>query len=158
MDTAEFRRIMGHFATGVAVVTSRDAATDAPCGLTVNTLTSVSLRPMLVLVCVEKGADSHDCILGAGCFAINLLTAEQERLSRRFASWDMEEKFRGILYRTEATGAPVLEEAMGWLDCRVWAAYPGGDHTIIVGEVVAGDVRDEPPLIYFRGGYGRFAT
>ncbi len=156
MDAAEFRRIMGHFATGVTVVTSRDAAGGTPCGLTVNTVTSVSLRPTLVLVCVEQGADSHDCIRGSGYFAINILTSDQERLSRRFAGWDVDEKFAGVAYRTEATGAPILEDAMGWLDCRVRADYPGGDHTIFVGEVVAGDVRDEAPLIYFRGGYGRF--
>lgn len=157
IDPAEFRRIMGHFATGVTVVTSLRGEEGAPCGLTANTVTSVSLRPPLILICVEKGADSHDCILEAGCFAVNILAVDQERLARRFASWEVDEKFRGLPIRTEVTGAPILEEAMGWMECRVWASYPGGDHTIIVGEVLDGDVRDEDPLIYYRSGYGRFS-
>jgi flavin reductase (DIM6/NTAB) family NADH-FMN oxidoreductase RutF len=157
MDPVEFRRIMGHFVTGVTIVTSRDPGTGAPCGLTANTFTSVSLEPTLVLTCVDREADSHDCIAEAGYFAINLLPVGEEDLSRRFATMEMEAKFSGVAHRTEVTGAPILEAAMGWLDCRVWATYPGGDHTIFVGEVLAGDAYDEAPLIYYRGDYGRLA-
>jgi flavin reductase (DIM6/NTAB) family NADH-FMN oxidoreductase RutF len=155
IERSEFRRVMGHFVTGVTVVaTWRGDGT--PCGLTANAVASVSLEPPLVLVCVEQAADSHDCIREAGVFSVNILAAEQERISRRFASWDLEDKFGGVAFRTGATGAPILEGALGWLDCRLWASYPGGDHTIFVGEVVEGDARQGTPLLYYRGGYGRF--
>jgi flavin reductase (DIM6/NTAB) family NADH-FMN oxidoreductase RutF len=156
IDPSEFRRVMGHFLTGVTVVATRQAGSGRPCGLTANAVTSVSLRPPLVLVWLEQGADTHDCIRASGFFSVNILAAEQERLSRRFASWDIEEKFEGVSYRTEVTGAPVLDGVLAWVDCRVWATYPGGDHTIFVGEVLAGDARDDGPLLYYRGGYGRF--
>lgn len=156
IEAYELRRVMGHFVTGVAVVATRVLGRDEPCGLTVNSLASVSLDPPLVLMCVDRQADSHDCILKAGCFSINVLAADQEDLSRRFASWDLDEKFQGVAYRTGETGAPILEESLAWLDCRVWASYPGGDHTIFVGEVVAADAVDGVPLVFYRGGYGRF--
>lgn len=158
MDAAEFRHIMGHFATGVTVVTSRDPASGQPCGLTANTMASVSLEPTLVLTCVDLTADSHDCILEAGFFAINILASNQESISRRFSRGDQAEKFIGVPYRTEATGAPILEDTLAWLDCRIWARYPGGDHTIIVGEVAAGGAVGRDPLLYFRGGYGEFVS
>ncbi|HWV58590.1 MAG TPA: flavin reductase family protein [Longimicrobiales bacterium] len=158
MDAAEFRRIMGHFAAGVAIVSTRDPATDVPRGLTASAVASVSLDPLLVLACVEHGADSHDCIEAYGSFAVNVLAAGQEALARRFAESPAEHKFEGVAHRTESTGAPVLEGALAWVDCRVWAAYPGGDHTIFVGEVEAGGARDDEPLIYFRGGYGRLSS
>lgn len=153
LDASEFRRIMGHFATGVTVVSSRDIEQHAPCALTVNAVASVAVEPMLVLVCIEHAADSHDCIIESGVFSINILAADQERLSRRFATWEAERKFEGIAYRAEATGAPVLDGVLAWLDCRIRATHPGGDHTIVVGEVEAGDARSGSPLIYFRSGY-----
>lgn len=158
MDAAEFRRIMGHFATGVAVVTTRDPDTGTPCGLTVSAFTSVSLEPLLVLVCIEKHADSHECIRRAGYFAVNILPFHGESLSRRFAGAEPLEKFQGVAFREERTGAPILEDAMGWLDCRVHAVHPAGDHSIFVGEVLAGDAHEDAPLIFFRGEYGRFAS
>jgi flavin reductase (DIM6/NTAB) family NADH-FMN oxidoreductase RutF len=155
IDPSEFRRIMGHFVTGVTVVASR-TATGAPCGLTANAVTSVSLDPPLVLVCIDRGADSHDCIRESGFFSVNILDADQERYGRRFANWEADVKFAGIGYRSEVTGAPVFEDALAWVDCRIWATYPGGDHTIFVGEVVAGDAREGTPLVYYRSGFGRF--
>jgi flavin reductase (DIM6/NTAB) family NADH-FMN oxidoreductase RutF len=152
----ELRRLMGHFVTGVVVVATMRPGDGGACGLTANSVASVSLEPPLVLVCVDKGSDSHDCILESGSFSINILAGDQEKVSRRFASWDLEDKFVGVDYRTEATGAPVLTKSLAWLDCRLWASYPGGDHTIFVGEVMAGDAVDEAPLLYYRGGYGRF--
>ena len=154
-EAAEFRRILGHLATGVAVVSATDPESGAPRGLTASAVASVSLDPPLVLACVEHGADTHECIERAGAFAISFLGADDETLARRFADYPADRKFAGTAYRSEATGAPVLDEALGWVDCRVWAAYDGGDHTIFVGEVVAGDAVDGAPLLYFRGGYGR---
>lgn len=156
IDPAEFRRILGRHVTGITVVTSWRPADGTPCGLTANAVASVSLDPPLVLACVERGADSHDCIRDAGAFAMNILAGDQERLARRFASWDVAEKFAGVAWHAEATGAPVLDGVLAWVDCRLWASYPGGDHTIFVGEVVVGDARDGTPLLHYRGGYGHF--
>ena len=156
-EAAEFRRILGHLATGVAVVSAADPETGAARGLTATAVASVSLDPPLVLACVEHGADTHDCIERAGAFAISILGADDEAVARRFADYPTDRKFTGIAWRAEVTGAPVLDEALAWVDCRVHAAHDGGDHTIWVGEVVAGDAADGSPLLYFRGGYGRLA-
>lgn len=155
-DEAEFRRVLGHLPTGVTVVTAR-TETGEPRGLTANAVTSVSLAPPLILVCVETTSDTHDSIERAGAFAVSVLPADAESLARRFATYAAEDKFDGVAHHDEVTGAPVLERACSWMDCRVWATYPGGDHTIFVGEVLAGDAVDESPLIYYRGGYGRLA-
>lgn len=155
-DEAEFRRVLGHLPTGVTVVTARTEAGE-PRGLTANAVTSVSLTPPLILVCVETSSDTHDSIERAGAFAVSVLAADAESLARRFATYEAAEKFEGVAHHDEVTGSPVLERACSWLDCRVWAAYPGGDHTIFVGEVLAGDAVDEGPLLYYRGGYGRLA-
>lgn len=158
IDESEFRRVIGHFATGVAVVTT--AREDgAPAGLTVSAVASVSLDPTLILVCVDRESDTHAWLERAGCFATSFLEdGKGETLARRFAGGGAEEKFRGVAWRTERTGAPVLDDALAWLDCRVTAALPGGDHTIFVGEVLAADAREGTPLLYYRGGYGRFAS
>ena len=142
--------------TGVAVVAARTPEGRA-CGLTANAVSSLSLDPPLVLVCVEHSSDTHGCILAAGTFALSMLAHGQERLARHFAAADIPEKFAGIACREERTGAPVLEGALAWLDCRLWATYEGGDHTIFVGEVLAGGAGEGEPLAYYRSGMGRLA-
>ncbi|MFW5947373.1 MAG: flavin reductase family protein [Gemmatimonadota bacterium] len=156
IETAEFRRVLGHFATGVAVVTAR-GRDGVVRGLTANAITSVSLDPPLVLVCVEREADTHDVIADAGTFAISVLGEDDEALARRFAEYPSGVRFDGVARTEAATGAPVLGAALAWVDCRVWATYDGGDHTIFVGEVLEADAVDGSPLVYFRGGYGRLA-
>jgi flavin reductase (DIM6/NTAB) family NADH-FMN oxidoreductase RutF len=155
MDPADYRRILGHWVTGVAVVAARDPD-GHPCGLTANAVTSLSLDPPLVLVCIEKAADSHDCIRAAGAFSINILAAEQELMARRFAGEGGSAKFDGVAHRLTADGVPVLVDALAWVECRVRDILPGGDHTIFVGHVTAGDARPGAPLAFFRGGYGRY--
>jgi flavin reductase (DIM6/NTAB) family NADH-FMN oxidoreductase RutF len=158
IDTSDFRRVVGHFATGVTVVTS--VRPDArPCGLTASAVCSLSLEPTLVLVCVEKRAVSHRCIEESGVFAVNVLAGDGrgETLARRFAEAEVDEKFTGVAFRAEHTGAPVLEGALAWLDCRVHERCSGGDHTVFIGEVLAADACEGAPLLYYRGGYGRFA-
>jgi flavin reductase (DIM6/NTAB) family NADH-FMN oxidoreductase RutF len=156
IDPIEFRRAMGHFATGVTIVTTLDGQR-RPCGLTANAFCSVSLEPMLVLVCIDVTSDTHQCIRDAGCFAVNALQeGSGEVLSRRFSTYGIEDKFQGVAYRAESSGAPVLEESLMWLDCRVTNEVPAGDHTVFFGEVLAADAREGTPLVYYRGGYGRF--
>jgi flavin reductase (DIM6/NTAB) family NADH-FMN oxidoreductase RutF len=158
IDESEFRRVIGHFATGVSVVTSCRQDGEA-CGLTVSAVSSVSLNPTLVLVCVDQKSETHGWLQAAGHFAVNVLEEGRgETLARRFAGGGAEEKFRGTAWRPERTGAPVLDEALAWMDCRVTAALPGGDHTIFIGEVLAADAREGTPLLYYRGGYGRFES
>lgn len=156
LDASEFRRVMGRFVTGVTVVATRRPADDHPCALTANAVASVSLDPPLVLACIEEESDTHDCLIESDIFSINILAEDQEQLARRFASDDVaERKFDGIAYHTETTGSPILDDALAWVDCRVAAAHPGGDHTIVVGEVVAGGARRGAPLLYYRSRYGR---
>jgi flavin reductase (DIM6/NTAB) family NADH-FMN oxidoreductase RutF len=157
IEAAEFRRILGHWTTGVAVVTTMTADGE-PRGLTANAVASVSLEPLLVLACVERIADTHDAITTAQYFAINILAQDDERTARRFAGDDISDKFTGLAWHVQQTGAPILDTALAWIDCHVHTAYEGGDHTIFIGEVVAGDAREGEPLGYYRGGYARLTT
>lgn len=156
IEASEFRRVMGHFATGVTVVTTR-RGDGSPCGLAANAFASVSLSPLLVLVCLDNRSDTRACIGDAGHFAVNVLEERGgETLSRRFSTYGIEDKFTGVAHRSEHTGAPVLDDALAWLDCRVTQALAAGDHTVFFGEVLAADAREGTPLVYYRGGYGRF--
>jgi flavin reductase (DIM6/NTAB) family NADH-FMN oxidoreductase RutF len=156
VEPAEFRRILGHWTTGVAIIASTTQEGE-PRGLTANAVASVSLDPPLILVCIESGADTHDCIRRAAAFAVSVLPQAAERTARRFAGADAEAKFEGIAWRTEVTGAPVLDEALAWVDCRLRDIHDGGDHSIFVAEVVAGDATEGEPLVFYRGGYHRLA-
>ena len=142
---------MGHFATGVTVITTRDRDGN-PWGLTANALTSVSLEPPLILICVDKTADCYACFEESGTFVVNVLAEDQEDVSRRFATKG-EAKFDGLGYRRNEDGCAVIEGSIAHLDCRIVQRHDGGDHTIYVGEVAAGDASAEPPLLFFRGGY-----
>jgi len=152
----EFRATTGTFATGVTVVTTNDAGDDH--GMTVNSFASVSIDPPLVLMSADKETTSHDRIQSADHYAVNVLTADQEWISNRFAGehHEMDDPFEDIPVVRAETGAPIFEECLAFLDCALWAAYEGGDHTIYVGEVTALDVRrpDADPLTFYRGEYG----
>lgn len=146
----EFRRVMGHFATGVTVVTSRGPEGE-PVGLTVNAFTSVSLEPLLVLVCIHNRASGREPLLGAGHFAVNILAEDQEALALRFASKYAAERFHELEIREGSLGSPVVPGALAWLECRVHAVFPGGDHSVILGEVVDYHARRGRPLLFFQG-------
>lgn len=157
IDQSEYRRVMGHFATGVTVVTTRDE-NGRPLGLTANAVASVSLQPPMVLVCVDRQSESHDAFAASEAFAVNVLTQMQETLSRRFAK-SSADKFAGIGHREGISGSPVLEEVLAYLDCRLVHAFEAGDHTIFVGEVVdLATGTEAEPLLFFRGGYRGAAT
>jgi flavin reductase (DIM6/NTAB) family NADH-FMN oxidoreductase RutF len=125
-------------------------------GLTVNAFCSVSLDPPLVLICVDHSSRVHDLLVQAGIFAVNLLTADQEEILRCFAGQSERRwvEFCGCAAHSAATGAPVFDESLGFVDCRITDVFPGGDHSIIVGRVEALGASDGEPLVYYRGQIG----
>jgi len=155
IDKTELRRVMGHFPTGVTVVTTISKAGKL-YGLTANSFTSVSLVPPLLLVCVDKRAESYPCFEESKCFTVNFLAEDQEDLSRRFATTGVD-KFEGVGYRMGANQAPILNGVLAYLECKVVGAYEGGDHTIYVGEIEQADTREAKPLLFYRGGYRSLA-
>jgi flavin reductase (DIM6/NTAB) family NADH-FMN oxidoreductase RutF len=157
VDKIQFRTGLSRFASGVTVVTTQDAEA-RPLGITVSAFTSLSLDPPLVLVCIERGAYIHDAFQASGVFVVNLLAAEQEDLSRLFASREAD-KFAGVGYTRGLDGVPVLNDTLAAIECRLKQAHEGGDHTIFVGEVEKVTVRDGgQPLLYYRGGYARLSV
>lgn len=156
-----FRAVFSRLATGVMVMTTE--VDGAPHGMTVNAVTSVSLDPLLVLVCVEKDTMMERLLAAGGVFALSILPAECSHLSVHFADSERPAgaaQFADVGIRAEGTGAPVLDCSIGWVDCEVWATYDGGDHIIVVGEVVDLDLamEDAPPLVYYRSGYHTVAV
>jgi flavin reductase (DIM6/NTAB) family NADH-FMN oxidoreductase RutF len=151
----EFRAALSRFISGVTVVTTL-GKDNRPAGITVSAFSSVSLEPPLVLACIDKRASLHDHLTEGRCFAVNILAEDQQGLSRLFASKD-EDRFDGACYGWGVSGAPLLDGALAYIECRVVGTYPGGDHTIIVGEVEATGLADHKPLAYYRGGYAHLA-
>ena len=151
IDPSLFRQLLGRFSTGVTVLTVATAE-GRLLGMTANSLASVSLRPPLISVCVDREADMHDAILAAPEFVVNVLSSPQEALARRFAD-EHEDRFEGIGYRLSPEGLILLDGALAHIDCERYADYPGGDHTIVLGRVTGGSTADGRPLLYYRGGY-----
>jgi flavin reductase (DIM6/NTAB) family NADH-FMN oxidoreductase RutF len=154
IDEARFRQTMGHFASGVTVVTT--VSDDEPFGMTVSAFSSVSLRPPLVLICIDKGVGSHEAIAKAGKFAVNMLHGTQEEISRKFAT-RAPDKFSGVATSPGALGLPLLDGALATVECSLHATYEGGDHTIFLGQVEHASVQEGTPLLYYRGGYRQLA-
>jgi 3-hydroxy-9,10-secoandrosta-1,3,5(10)-triene-9,17-dione monooxygenase reductase component len=152
VEPERFRAVMGHFATGVAVVTVD--APGGPQGMTANAVASLSLDPVLVLVCFDNGARTLPEVERAGRFGVNVLAAGQEHLARRFASKD-DSKFAEVPHSVH-DGIPVLDGALAWVGCELERFVPGGDHTIGIGAVHAAELGapGTEPLIWFRGDYG----
>jgi flavin reductase (DIM6/NTAB) family NADH-FMN oxidoreductase RutF len=153
VDPTQFKTALSRWGSGVAVITTRDAA-GAPVGLTASSFSSLSLQPPLILFCLGLDSTGHDAFVAAPGFAVHLLAAEQQALSARFATRGGE-KFAGLEHRDGRWGAPLLSGCLAVLECRTHAQVPGGDHIIMVGEVEAVTVGDGEPLLYFRGAYRR---
>jgi 3-hydroxy-9,10-secoandrosta-1,3,5(10)-triene-9,17-dione monooxygenase reductase component len=151
-----FRAVMGHFATGVAIVTA--TGPEGPTGMTANAVCSLSLDPLLLLVCFDNGARTLKVVRETGRFGVNVLEAGQETLARRFASKLPEAgKFEDVPH-TVHDGIPVLEDALAWVGCELDRLVPGGDHTIGIGAVRAAETGTRAdPLVWFRGRYGGLA-
>ena len=151
IEKNELRRVMGHFATGVTVITTIRKSGELH-GLTANAFTSVSLVPPLLLICVDKKAESYPCFDESKVFTVNVLAHDQEALSRTFAV-SGGEKFRGVAYHMGANGVPILDGTIAYIECKVTRAFDGGDHTIYVGEIEQAEAHEGKPLLFFRGGY-----
>lgn len=149
----DFRRLLGHFATGVTVVTVALPG-QPPTGITVSAFASVSLDPPLVLVCIGRGAQSHPLIRQRKGFAVNVLQGDQAALSRRFASTG-EDKFAGVAHHPGPLGNPLLEGALAWMECATVSEHEAGDHTIVVARVEEAGTAAGEPLLYYRGQYRR---
>lgn len=157
VDQARFRQVLGHFPTGVTVVTAHGP--EGPVGLCVGSFASVSLDPPLVAFFAGKGSSTYPAIEAAGHYCVNVLADDQEEQARAFAE-RAGDRFEGIGYRRSvATGAPVLDDVLAWIDCEIDAVHEAGDHWIVVGRVLDLGVGHEGgPLVFFRGGFGRFTS
>jgi 3-hydroxy-9,10-secoandrosta-1,3,5(10)-triene-9,17-dione monooxygenase reductase component len=155
-DAAQFRRVMGHFPTGVVVVTAL-GANRAPAGLVVGSFASVSLDPPLVGFFVDRSSTSWPTIAETGRFCVNVLAEDQQQLCRKFAV-SGGRKFEGLPWRLSPLGSPVLDGVLAWLDCRLASVSDAGDHLAVLGTVRELSVpRDGKPLLFFKGGFPRLA-
>ena len=156
MGSDHFRQVMGNFATGITIVTTRDS-NGQPRGLTVNSFTSVSLDPILVLVCLDKNLSSLQAFKDSMRFGVSMLGENQEEASRLFAKRDSERP--ESLYFDGKLGMPLLTNSIAVMECETVATYPGGDHLIFLGEVKDAEVlQANHPLMYFRGKYRKLIT
>jgi 3-hydroxy-9,10-secoandrosta-1,3,5(10)-triene-9,17-dione monooxygenase reductase component len=152
-DDKQFRSVLGQFATGVTIITAMDG--DEPVGMAANSFTSLSLDPPLILFCVAHTSSTWPRIEGAGTFAVNILGEEHEQLSNLFAQKGAD-RFSNTPWHIGVSGAPVLDDAIAYLDCQFEAEHLGGDHKISVGRVIDLDMREGArPLLFYRGGYQR---
>ena len=159
VSPADFRKVVGNFATGVTVVTTQ-TQDGSPYGLTVNSFTSVSLDPILILVCLDNRLSGLDVFSENGKFAVNILSEDQKDICEHFATRGTDRSDAD--YITGETGVPVLNGALARLECAVTATHPGGDHKVLIGEVKSAEVapgrENEAPLLFFRGGYHQLSA
>lgn len=154
IDQATFRRVLGHYPTGVCVITSLGIDGE-PIGMCIGSFTSVSLDPPLVAFFPDRRSSTWGRIRDTGRFCVNVLGAHQVAISRRFAKSDPN-KFSGISYRVSGLGLPILDGVVAWIDCMVDSVHEAGDHFIAVGQVAS--LQEEypaQPLLFHKGGYGQ---
>ena len=154
VDAQTFKEALAHWASGVTVVTTITGG--KPVGITASSFSSVSLNPPLVMVCVDKKLYTHGAILEQQAFTVNILGVQHKHLGMRFAGMipEIEDRFADLDEATAATGCPVLRDALGWVDCTLFAAHDSGDHTIFVGEVMAAAAKpDGDPILYWNRGW-----
>ena len=162
LTSLDFRRALGHFATGVTVITA-ESAPHRVHGMTANSFTSVSLAPPLVSVCVDERAHLLPILKQRGLFGVNVLKADQQHISEFFARPEptgprhvgTDEDGLKVSFRWNPDGIPLLENVLCQIACRLYAAHLAGDHTIVVGEVLSASLYPGEPLIFFRGDYTR---
>jgi flavin reductase (DIM6/NTAB) family NADH-FMN oxidoreductase RutF len=154
ISSIAFRETLAHFASGVTIVTVHTA--DGPVGFTATGFTSVSLAPPLVLVCIDEGASAHDAVVAGDHFGVSILSVEQSGIAMQFARSNID-RFHGVPLREVGGGrAPFIEGALAHLECRKHARYVEGDHTILIGRVLAADVHAGAPLLHYARHFGAF--
>lgn len=146
-----FRHACGQFATGVAIAAVTDPS-GTPHGLTINSFTSVSMKPPLVLICIDRRAAILDRFLEASHYSVNILSSECEQLSNRFAT-SRGDRFEGVSWKSGVTGSPLIEGSIAALECERKQVIDAGDHSILIAEAVAVEVTGGSPLVYLRGRY-----
>jgi flavin reductase (DIM6/NTAB) family NADH-FMN oxidoreductase RutF len=157
IDGLSFRRVLGHFPTGVVIVAAIEADGE-PIGMSVGSFTSVSLDPPLVAFLPARTSTSWPRIAATGRFCVSVLSRDQEELCRAFAVSGAD-KFREVAWRPAPSGAPIIEGSLAWIDCDLDAVVDGGDHVIVLGRVRALDVESsDHPLVFFRGGFVHFES
>jgi len=153
LDQARFREVLGHFATGVTIVSALEGG--EPVGFTCQSFTALSLDPPMVILAPARSSTSWPRIARAGAFCVNILEEKQEALSRTFAV-SGGDKFDGVGWTPGVTGSPLLEGSLAVVECRLGEIFEGGDHELVTGHVVAMEVGEGRPLLYYRSGFGRF--
>jgi flavin reductase (DIM6/NTAB) family NADH-FMN oxidoreductase RutF len=159
IDEALFRQVAGSFATGVTVITTGHPG--AYRGMTASAFASLSLEPRLVLVCVDRAAETFGVLEATGAFNVNILTEEQQETSRQFArkASPQAHGLEGVAYHLGAFGLPLLDGCLAYIECRTVHQYDGGDHVIFVGEIMSAALGDGAgPLLYYRSSYGTFGS
>ncbi|PJF32723.1 MAG: hypothetical protein CUN52_00215 [Phototrophicales bacterium] len=158
IDPQLFKQAMSQWASGVTIITTRLPDGEIK-GMTASSFTSVSMNPYLILICVAKKLYTHEVLLHSDVFAVNILNSAQIEIAQIFAGMrpDITDRFAHVGYTTADTGAPILPDVSGWLDCRKYQTIDAGDHTIFIGEVVSAyGATDKAPLVYFNRQWGSF--
>ncbi len=154
IDQARFREVLGHFATGVTIVTAMED--EGPVGFTCQAFSALSLDPPMVVLAPAKSSTSWPKIAQAGSFCVNILESKQEALCRSFAVSGVD-KFAGVGWTPASSGAPLLTGSLAWVDCEVELIHDAGDHELVLGRVHDLGVGEGTPLVYYRSGFGHFA-
>jgi flavin reductase (DIM6/NTAB) family NADH-FMN oxidoreductase RutF len=150
ITSEQFRRVLGHLPTGVTVVTA--LAADGPIGMAANSVTSLSLEPPMILLCPARSSTTWPLIRRAGAFCVNVMAGHHEDITRQFALKGAD-RFAGVRWSDGPCG-PVLDQAVAWIACRIRDEHDGGDHTIVVADVIAIEADAQArPLVFFRGRY-----
>jgi len=154
LDQARFREVLGHFATGITIVTACEEG--VPVGFSCQSFAALSLDPPMVILAPAKTSTSWPRIAQAGAFCVNILSEDQEAVCRAFAV-SGGDKFDGVAWAPGVTGSPVIDGSLAYVECTLGAIFEGGDHELVTGHVVAMDAAEGAPLLFYRSGFGRFA-
>ena len=153
LDRARFREVLGHFATGITIVTALEDG--EPVGFSCQSFSALSLDPPMVILAPARSSTSWPRIAKAGAFCVNILEEHQEALCRAFAV-SGGDKFDGVSWSPGITGSPVIDGSLAVVECRLGQIFDGGDHELVIGHVEAMDIREGGPLLFYRSGFGRF--
>jgi 3-hydroxy-9,10-secoandrosta-1,3,5(10)-triene-9,17-dione monooxygenase reductase component len=154
-DQARFREVLGHFATGITIVTATDEG--EPVGFSCQSFAALSLDPPMVILAPAKSSTSWPRIAQAGAFCVNILAEHQESICRAFAV-SGGDKFDGVEWTPGVTGSPLIDGSLATVECTLGAIYEGGDHELVTGHVVGLEIGQGSPLLFYRSGYGRFVA